>query len=139
MLYGERRLIPFLCSASGWVASSWTSRPKTLTLRPNTSRNEPSWGGEPNTAYNNNEDTAPNDESWVDQSWLLNVPRTQATTRTNRYDSYFDNDDDEDYGDLPHFDDEDYTYATQSWSTPPPSYDTVPKPELLWQLYNLQQ
>ena len=30
-------------------------------------------------------------------------------------------------------------YATQSWSTPPLSYDTVPKPESLWQPYNMQQ
>ena len=54
---------------------------------------------------------------------------------------YFDNDDDEDYGDLPDActDDEDYAYTTQSWSTPPPSYDTVPKLESLWPPYNLQQ
>ena len=30
-------------------------------------------------------------------------------------------------------------YARQSWSTPPPSYDTVLKPESLWQPYNVQQ
>ena len=65
----------------------------------------------------------------------------QATTRTNQSDSYYDNDDDEDYGDLPQAwsDDEDYAYSTQSWSTPPPSYDTVPKPESLCQPYNMQQ
>ena len=55
--------------------------------------------------------------------------------------SYFDNDDDEHYGDLPDAwsDDEDYAYARQSWSTPPPSYDTVSKQESLWQPYNMQQ
>ena len=30
-------------------------------------------------------------------------------------------------------------YATHSWSTPLPSYDTVLKPESLWQPYNMQQ
>ena len=115
MLYGVRRLIPFFCSASGWVDSSWTLRMNTWTSRPNTSRNEPSWGGEPNTVYNSNEDTAPNDESWVDQSWLSTALRTQTTTQTNQSDSYIEqDDDDEDYGDLPDFNNEDYTYATQS-------------------------
>ena len=98
------------------------------------------WGGEPNTSnYNSNNDAAPND--WVDQSWQSNAQRTQATTRTNQSDSYFHNDDDEDYGDLSDAwsDNEDYAYATESWSTPPPSYHTVPKPESLWQPYNMQQ
>ena len=65
----------------------------------------------------------------------------QATARTDQSDSYYDIDGDEDYGDLPEAwsDYEDYAYATQSWSTPPPSYDTVPKPESLWQPYNMQQ
>ena len=56
---------------------------------------------------------APNDKSWVDQSWLSNAPRTQATTRTNQSDPYFrKDDDDEDYGDLPdsRTDDKDYMY-----------------------------
>ena len=35
--------------------------------------------------------------------------------------------------------DEDYSYATQSWSTPPPSYDTVRQPESLWPPYHMQQ
>ena len=104
------------------------------------------WGGEPNTGepntsnHNNNDNAAPND--WVDQSWQSNAPRTQATTRTNQSDSHHYNDDDEDYGDLPDArsdDEEDYAYATQSWSTPPPRYDTVPKPESLWQPYNMPQ
>ena len=66
--------------------------------------NGPLWGGEPNTGepntsnYNNNDDAAPND--WVDQSWQSNAPITQATTRTNQPDSYYYNDDDQDYGDL---------------------------------------
>ena len=65
-----------------------------------------------------------------------------STTRINQSDSYFEQDDyDEDYGDLPDSwtDDEDYTYATQGWSTPPPSYDTVQQPESLWQQYHMQQ
>ena len=92
------------------------------------------WGGEP---------YAPSDESWVDQSWLSNAPRTQATTRTNRSDSYFEQDDRDDaYGDLRNSyinDDRDNSYATQSWSTPPPSYDTVRQPEPLWQRYHMEQ
>ena len=142
MRHGIRRLIPFLCSAPGWPDSSWTSRPNTWTSRP--SRDGLSWGpntGEPNTSsYNNNNDAAPND--WVDQSWQSNAPRTQATTRTNQSDPYYYNDNDEDYGDLPDAwsdDEEDYAYAILSWSTPPPSYDTVPKPESLWQPYNMPQ
>ena len=103
------------------------------------------WVGEPNTGerntsnYNNSDDAASND--WVNQSWQLNAPRTQAATETNQSDSYYYNDDDEDYGDLPDAwsDDADYVYATQSWSTPPPSYDTVRKPESLWQPYNMQE
>ena len=122
---------------SGWVNSSWTSRPSTWTSRP--SRNRPSWGEEPNTGepntfnHNNNDDAAPND--WVDQSWQSNAPRTQATTRTNQADYYYYNDDDEDYGDLPDAwsDDEDYAYTTQIWPTPLPSYDTVLTPGSLWQ------
>ena len=112
--------------------------PITSTSRP--SRNGPSWGGEPNTSNpNNNNEAAPND--WVSQSWQSNAPRTQATIRTNQSDSYFDNENDEDYRDLPDAwsDGEDYAYATQSWSMPPPGYDTVLKPEALWQPYNMQQ
>ena len=78
----------------------------------------------------------------MDQSWQSNAARTQATTQTNQSDSYYYNDDDEDYGDLPDAwsnDEEDYAYATQSWSTPPPSYDTVLNPESLWQPYNMPQ
>ena len=145
MLHGVRRLIPFLYSASrwnqSWVDSSCTLGLNTWTSRPNTSRNEPSRGGEPNTS--NNEDTAPDDESWVNQSWLSHARKTQATSRTNHSDSYFEQDDDEeDYGDLPDsytLDDEDYWYATWSWSNPPPSYDTVRQPESLWQPYHMQQ
>ena len=92
------------------------------------------WEGEPN---------APNDESWADQSWLSNAPRTQATTGTNQSDSYFEPDDDDDaYGDLPDpyiHDDEDNSYATQSWSTRPRSYHTVRRPEPLWQPYHMEQ
>ena len=83
------------------------------------------WGGESN---------APNDESWVDQSWLSNAPRTQATTQTNQSNSFEQDDEDDAYGDLPDSyinDDEDYVYATQSWLTPPPSYDTVRQRESL--------
>ena len=72
---------------------------------------------------------------WIDQSWLSNAPRTQATTRTNQSYSYFEQDDDHDaYGDLPdsYIDDNKVnSYATQSWSTPSPSYDAVRRPELL--------
>ena len=126
---------PFLRSAPGWVNSSWTSRPNTWTSRP--SRDGPFWRpntGDPNTSsHNNNDDAAPND--WVDQSWQSNGPRTQASTQTNQSNSYYYNDDDEDY--LPDAwsdDEEDYAYdTTQRWWTPPPSYDTVPKPEPLWQ------
>ena len=57
-------------------------------------------------------------------------------------DSYFQQDDDDDaYRDLPDSyinDDEDFPYATQSWSTPPPSYDTVRVPELLLQPYHME-
>ena len=141
MLHGIRRLIPFLCSAPEWVDSSWTSRPNTWTYRP--CRDGPPWGpntGEPNTSsYNNNDDAAPDDS--VDQSWQSHAPRTQASTRTNQSDSYHYNDDDENY--LPDAwsdNEEDYAYdTTQSWSTPPPSYDTVLKPEPLWQPYNMPQ
>ena len=144
MLNGVRRLITFLCSAprwfQSWVDSSWTGRP-------DTPRNEPSWGGEPNTSRNEpwwrGERNAPNDESWVDQLWLSTAPRTQATTRANQSDSHFQQDDDDDaYGDLPDSyinDDEDYLYVTQSWSTPPPRYDTVRRPEPLWQPYHIEQ
>ena len=63
----------------------------------------------------------------------------QASTRTNQSDSYYYNDDDEPWP-LESDDEEDYAYeATQSWSTPPPSYDTVPAPEPLWQPYNMPQ
>ena len=99
------------------------------------------WGpntGEPNTSsYNKNDDAAPN--NWVDQSWQWNAPRTQASTRTNQSDSYYYNDDDEPWP-LESDDEEDYAYSpTQSWLTPPPSYDTVPAPEPLWQPYNMPQ
>ena len=59
----------------------------------------------------------------------------------NQFDAYYYNDDGEGYGDLPDAwsDNEDYAYATQSWSTPPPSDDTVPKQESLWQPYNMPQ
>ena len=59
----------------------------------------------------------------------------------NQSDSHFDNDNDANYGDLPDAwsDEEDYAYATHSWSTPPPSYHTVLQPEWLWQLYHRQQ
>ena len=116
-------------------------RPNTWTSRP--SRDVRSWGpntGEPNTSsYNNNNDTAPN--NWVDQSWQSSAPRTPASTQTNQSDSYYYNDDDEPYPLDPWSKgEEDYAYdATQSWSTPPPSYDTVPKPEPLWQPYNMPQ
>ena len=110
-------------------------------MRPNTSRNGPSWVGERNTF--NNENTAPSDESQVDQPWLSNALRTQATTRTNQSDSYFEQDDnDDDYGDLPDsyiLDDENYSYATEGGSTPPPSYDTVQQPESLWHPYHTEQ
>ena len=123
------------------VDSSWTSRPNTSTSTP--SRDRPSWGpntGEPNTSsYNNNNDAAPND--WVDQSWQLNAPKTQASTRTNQSDSYYY---DDDYW-LESDDEEEYPYkplafdATQSWLTPPPSYDSVPVAEPMWQPYNMPQ
>ena len=134
----------FLCSAPGWVDSSWTSRPNTWTSRP--SRDEPSWGpntGERNTSsYNNNDDAAPN--VWVDQSWQSNAPKTQASTRTNQSDSYYYNDNDEPWP-LESDDEGDFAYepsaydATQRWWTPPPSYDSVPAPEPQWQPYNMPQ
>ena len=92
------------------------------------------WGGEP---------SAPNDKSWVDQSWLSNAPRTQATTRTNQSDSYLEQvNNDDAYGDLPDSyidDNEDNSYARQSWSTPLPSYDAVRRPEPLWQPYHMER
>ena len=52
-----------------------------------------SWRGAPN---------APNDESRVDQSWLSNDSRTQASTRTNQFNSYFEEEDADDaYEELP--------------------------------------
>ena len=36
-------------------------------------------------------------------------------------------------------DNEDSSYATQSWSNPPPSYDAVRRPEPLWQPYYMAQ
>ena len=94
--------------------------------------------GEPNTSsYNDNDNAAPND--WVDQSSQSNAPKTQASTLTNQSDSYYYNDDDEPWP-VESDDEEDYGYdATQSWSTPPPSYDTVPAPKPLWQPYNMPQ
>ena len=57
----------------------------------------------------------------------------------NQSDSYYYNDDDEPWP-LESDDEENYAYdATQRWSTPPPSYDTVPAPERLWQPYNMPQ
>ena len=97
----------------------------------------------PNTSsYNNNDNAAPND--WVDQSLQSNAPKTQASTRTNQSDSYYYNNDDEPWP-LESDDEEDYPYepsaydATRSWSTPPPSYDSVPAPEPQWQPYNMPQ
>ena len=144
MLHGIRRLIPFLCSAPGWVDSSWTSRPNTWTSRP--SRDGPSWQpntGEPNSSsYNNNHDAAYND--WVDQSWQSNAPSLQASTRTNQCDSYYYNDDHEPWP-LESNNEEEYPYkpsaydATQDWSTPLPRYNPVPVPEPQWQPYNMPQ
>ena len=124
--------------------SSWTSRPNTWTSRP--SRDGPSWGpntGEPNTSrYNNNDEAVHND--WVDQSSQSNAPKTQASTRTNQSDSYYYNDDDEPWP-LESDDGEEYPYepsafdTAQSWSTPPPSYDSVPVPEPQWQPSNMPQ
>ena len=143
MLHGIRRLIPFLCAAPGWVDSSWTSRPNTWTSRP--SRDGPSWGSNTrkpnNSSYNNNDEAVLND--WVDQAWQSNAPKTQASTRTNQLDSYYYNDDDEPW--LESDDEEKHLYepsafdAAQSWLTPPPSYDSVPMPEPLWQPYNMLQ
>ena len=68
----------------------------------------------------------------------------QASTRTNQSDSYYYNDDDEPWP-LESNDEEEYPYepsaydATQSFSTPPPSYDSVPVPEPQWQPYNMPQ
>ena len=94
--------------------------------------------GEPNTSsYNNNDEAGPND--WVDQSWQSNAPKTQASTRRNQSDSYYYNNDDEPWP-LKSDDEEEYSYepsAFQSWSTPPPSYDSVPLPEPQWQPYNM--
>ena len=84
----------------------------------------------------------PND--WVDQSWQSNAPKTQASTRTNQSDSYYYNDDDEPWQ-LESDNEGEYPYkhsaldATQRWSTPPPSYDSVPVPEPQWQPYNMPQ
>ena len=115
-----------LRSACGWNQSSWVDSWKG---RPNTSKNEPAWRGEPN---------APNDESWVDQSWLQR-PRNASY----QSDSYFEEDDDVDaYEDLPDSyidDNEDDSYATQSWSPPLPSSDAVPRPEPLWQPHYREQ
>ena len=130
-----------LACYTGYDDSSWTSRPNTWTSRP--FREAPWWGPntrEPNTSsYNNNDDAAPN--YWVHQSWQSNAPRTQVSTRTNQSDSYY-------YDDEPWLgfdDEEEYLYepsvfdATQSWSTPLCSYDSVPVPEPMWQPYNMPQ
>ena len=106
---------------------------------PNTSNNESSWKdnswrGEP---------SAPNNESWVDQSWLSNAPRAQGSTRMNQSNSYFEEEDHEDaYKGMPdsYIDyNEDDLYAAQIWWTPPPSYDSVRRPESLRQPYHMEQ
>ena len=80
----------------------------------------------------------------MDQPWQSNAPKTHASTRTNQSDTYYYNDDDEPWP-LESDNEEDYPYepsaydATQSWSTPPPSYDSVPVPEPQWQPYNMPQ
>ena len=117
----------FLCSAPGWVDSSWTSRPNTWTSRP--SRDEPGTG-EPKVA-----------DDWVDQSWHSNAPKTQASTRTNQSDSYYHNDDHNDDNEpwpLESDNEEEYPYEPV-WSTAPPSYNYVPVPESKWQPYNMPQ
>ena len=140
MLHGVQRLIPLLCSVLGWNQSSWGD--DLWKGRPNTSKNElwwkdNSWRGEPN---------APSDESFVDQSWLPNALRLQASTRMNQSNSYFEEDDDDDAYEDGTYDggtyndgNKDNSYATQSWSTPPPSYNSVCRPEPLWQPYYMEQ
>ena len=140
MLHRVGRLIPLLCSVSGWNQSSWVDN--SWKGRPNTSKNELSWvdnlwRGEPN---------APSDKSWVDQSCLSNAPRTQTSTRTNESNSSFEEEDDDDAYREGTYDGGTYNdgngdnlYAAQSSSTPPPSYTSVPRPEPLWQPYYMEQ
>ena len=120
--------------APGWVDSSWTSRPNTWTSR--SSREDPSTG-EPKV-----------EDDWVDQSWHSNAPKTQASTRTNQSDSYYQDADS-------YYHDDDYNYDAEPWplesddeaeypyeparSTAPLSYDSVPVPESKWQPYNMPQ
>ena len=138
MLYGIRRLIPLFCSVSGWNQSSWVCN--SWKGGPNASKNESSWvdyswSGEPN---------APSNESWVDQSWESNTPKTQAASQTNQSTSYFEEEDDEDTNDEGTYNDgtyddgnEDKSYASQIWLSP--SYDQVRRPEPLWQPYYMEQ
>ena len=143
MLHGPERLIPLLWSVSGWnqssydiwVDNSWKGGPNTS--KKEASWRDHSWKGEPN---------APHDESLVDQSWLSNAPRTQASTQTNQFNSYFKEDNDHDAYEDGTYDggtyndgNEDNSYAAQSWSTPPPSYDSVRRPEPLRQPYYMEQ
>ena len=125
---------------SGWNQSSWVD--DLWKGEPNASKNESSWvdnlwSGEPN---------APNNELWVNQSLLSNASKTQASTRTNESTSYLDEEDDDDTledgtyrGGTYNPGTEDNLYAAQSWSSPPPSYDSVRRPETLWQPYYMEQ
>ena len=104
MLHGVQRLILLCCSVSRWTQSSWVDN--SWKGRPNTSKNESSWVDN----WWRGETSTPNDESWVDQSWLSNAPKTQASTRTNQSNSYFEEEDDDDAY-------EDGTYDGRTYNT----------------------
>ena len=140
MLHGAQRLIHLFCSVSGrnqslWLDNSWKRGP-------NTSKKESSWVDNSWSRGPN----APNNKSWVEESWLSNDPETQVSTRTNQSTSYFEEEDNDDTyedgtydGGTYKDDNEDHSYAAQSWLTPLPSYDSVLQPEPLWQPYYMEQ
>ena len=73
-------------------------------------------------------------------------PKTQSSTGTNQSNSYFEEKDDGDAykdgtydGGTYNDGNNDNSYAAQSWSTPPPSYDSVHRTEPLWQPYYMDQ
>ena len=71
-----------------------------------------SWTGEPNALKN---------QSWVDQSWESNAPKTQASTRTNQSTMYTEEDP------YDHGKNEDELYNIHDWfySNQPAGYNQV--------------
>ena len=125
---------------SGCNQSSW---PDTLSKGgPNVTKNKSSWV---NDSWSS-EPYAPNNKPWVGQSWEWNAPKTQACTRTNESTSYFEEEDDDDTLEDGTYDagtyndgTEDNSHPAQSWSGPPPIYDSVCRPERLWQPYYMEK